>query len=670
MSLTPPLSPPQAFPALLQPQVTVVAILGELQATLPRLDEMNVLKSQWCLYWKLEYFKRKLRATLHRSDGTWWRHKITSDDDGCVTSLSQALATYKSTPGTTWDHVTGAAWKWRSSVSKLVKSWTGLARKATELPSACRDLATKVANRAATAQARELQEEAARYGTAQENMVELGQALGREEGAEVVAGHEAWVRREAMVAASEATRATMVRQRLEVALGLLERLVAACDEATVFPRELKRRVGDIKATLKGTNEALLDVPEDLVAKVAVAEQMWEANARLVKDHLVGTLQDIKFYFNGGPASPSGCEVAERCQRAIEDIPRLLRPPERPQSIPDVSPVSMEPQEVSPPQLLEALVSVAATLGTVAATVTGPHRGVRRCVPPRLLHAALRIFTWSLRKALEYPGVTSMGNPGVPSLGQALATLGATPGATWVDVRAAGSTWRELVAAHKERWKQLVEEITKLHDACEDTALAWARDQQDKATLRGTAGDNLAATAQQLMVALDRNEEASVGATRDAQVAMDTSEAMGEAVVASRRARVATRRRHWAEVALEPLQRLVTTCDKGTEFISYMECQLRDIEAALEGTNDASPDVPKDLVAAVAKFEQLWEASTRLFKHHLLGTLGDIHDLLLSPYSGRGGPSGPGSLAVAERCQKAIKDIPRLLRDSDITAAMS
>ncbi|XP_036261233.1 uncharacterized protein LOC118700753 [Molothrus ater] len=54
-------------------------------------------------------------------------------------------------------------------------------------------------------------------------------------------------------------------------------------------------------------------------------------------------------------------------------------------------------------------------------------------------------------------------------------------------------------ACEERWKQLLEEATKLHDACEDAALAWARHQQDKAT------------AQQLMVALDRDEEASAGA---------------------------------------------------------------------------------------------------------------------------------------------------------------
>ncbi|KAL9822879.1 uncharacterized protein GJ701_016110 isoform 2-T2 [Geothlypis trichas] len=666
------MEPEELSPALLQPQVTVVATLGELLDTLPRRDEEMLLlvESPGYLYRGLVHFTESLWVTLYCTEGTWWRRNVTYDDGDPLTSLSQALAAFRSTPWTKWDDVTMAARKWQRSVSMLVNSWAELARKATELHNTCREVATEAADREATAtpRARELQDEAAHDGTAQENMVGLGQALGREEGAEVVAGREAQERREARVAAREARRATMVRQWVEAALGPLERLVAACDEATAFPRELQRRVGDIEATLKWTYEGFF---EALVAEVAEVERLWEANARLAKDHLLGAVPDaIQFWFTGGCGSPSACGVAERCQRATEDIPRLLQTPESPQSIPEVSPMSMELQEVSPPQLLEALVAVVAALGEVAATVTGPHRGVRRCVPPKELHAALRIFTWSLRRALERPRDTSTGDPGVPSLGQALAALGATPGTTWADVRAEGRAWRALVAAREERWKQLKEEITKLRDACEDAALAWARYQQDKATRRGTAGDSLAATAQQLMVARDRDEEASAGAARGAQVVAATNEAMGEAVVATRRARAATRKRHWAEVALEPLQRLVDACDKGTEFVSHMECQLRDIEAALEGTNDASLDVPEDLVAMVAKFEQLWEASTRLFKHHLLGTLGNIHDLLLSPYNGHGGPSGRSSCAVTERCQRAIEDIPRLLRDSDITAAMS
>nr|XP_026654992.1 uncharacterized protein LOC113460666 isoform X2 [Zonotrichia albicollis] len=333
-------------------------------------------------------------------------------------------------------------------------------------------------------------------------------------------------------------------------------------------------------------------------------------------------------------------------RGANEPPRTSQGSFDPRSVPRVS-------LVSPPQLLEALVSVVATLGDVVATVTGPRQGVRCCVPPKSLHVALRIFTWSLCKGLEHPGVTSLGQP--------LATLGATPRATWANVRATGSTWWELVSALEKSWDQVAREATELRDTCENTAPARTRDPQDKATHRGTAEDNLAATAHQLMVALDRDGEASVGATRDAQMAMAPSEAMEENMVATRRARAAIRRRPWAEVALESLQRLVATCDRARLFLSELQCGLGEVKAALEGTNDASPDVPEALVAVVAKFEQLWEASAHLFKHHLLGTLGDIHDLLLSPYDGRGGPNGPGIRAVAERCQKAIEDIPRLLQ---------
>ncbi|XP_054145224.1 uncharacterized protein LOC128949490 [Melozone crissalis] len=460
-------------------------------------------------------------------------------------------------------------------------------------------------------------------------MVELGQALGREEGAEVVAGHGAQVRREARVAASEATRATMVRQRLEAALGLLECLVAACDEATAFPRELLRLLRDTKATLKGTNEASLNVLKGLVAKVAQVERLWEANAHLAKDHLLGAVDNIiKVYFTGGCARPSACEVAERCQRAIEDIPRLLRPPEHPQSVPNVSPVTMEPQEVSPPQL-QVLVAVVATLGELLATMTGPHSDKS----PNSLHEDLKNFTRSLRAILNHSNVASLGHPGVASLGRALATLGATPGTTWANGRAAAKAWRELVARLVDRWDWMSREATKL------------RDNHRKVIAN-----------QQLMVALDKEEVAGEMATYNAQVAAATNEAMGEAVVA-------TRRGHWALVALGLLQRLVATCDRATLFYWNMEWRLRDIEPILKGTNEVSPDVLQALVAKVAKFEWLWGASTRLAKDHLLRTPGVIDNILLSPYDGCGGPGGPGSCTVAKQCQKAIEDIPRLLQES-------
>ncbi|KAM3658076.1 uncharacterized protein VK521_013808 [Ammospiza maritima maritima] len=577
-----------------------------------------MLMSPVCLHWDLEEFTRELRVTLHGIDDTWRCHNVTSDDDDPPTSLSRALAAYRSTPGTNWDRVTMAASKYKRSVSVLVESWAELARKATKLHSTCRGVVTW---------ARELKDEAARDGTAQENMVGLGQGLGREEGAEVVAGHEAQVRREARVAASEATRATMERQRLEAALGLLERLVAACDEASAFPRELQWRLRDIETTLKVTNWVSTDVPEDLVAKVAKAEQLWVANALLAKDHLLGAIDDIiDYYSTGGPTGPSACGVAERCQRAIEDIPRLFQPPECPRSIPKISSV-MEPREVSPPQL-QVLVAVVATLGEVVTTLPWPHRDKGLHESPSSLHEDLRRFTQSLRSILDHGGVTSLGLPGVPTLRRALATLWATPGTTQANVRTAAKAWRELVARLVDSWDWLAREATKL---------------REKVVME-----------QLLMVALDKEEVTLEMATHNGQVAAANVEAMGEAVVATRRGR-------WAVVSLGLLYHLVAACDKATLFYWNVEWQLRDIETILKGTNKASPDVLQAMMTKVAKFECLWEASTRLVKDHLLGTLGDIDNILSSSCGGCGVPGGPGSCTVAERCQKAIEDIPRLLQ---------
>ncbi|XP_057896501.1 uncharacterized protein LOC131093369 [Melospiza georgiana] len=400
-----------------------------------------------------------------------------------------------------------------------------------------------------------------------------------------------------MVAASEATRATMMRQWVEASLGLLEHLVAVCDEDTAFPWELQWQLKVTVASLEGTNETFPDVPEALVAHVAMAEQLWEANSFLAKDHLLKALDDIfKFYIN------------ERCQ-----------------SIPKVSPVSVELQKVSPPQL-QVLVAVVTALDEVVASVTGPHWGKF----PDSLYEDLKNFTQNLCAILNKGDVTSLGHCGVPSLGQALATLWATPKTTRANMRAAASAWQELVAKLMDNGDWLAGESTKL---CEQVV-----------------------TAQQLMVAMDKEEVTLEMATHGAQVVAATIEAMGEAVVA-------TRRGHCAEVALEPLQHLVAVCHRATLFNWNMECQLRDIEAILKGTNEVSPDVLKALMAKVAKFEQLWEASTRLAKDHLLEALGVIDKILLSPCGDHGGPSSAGSCTVAEQCQKAIEDIPRLLQES-------
>lgn len=97
------MEPKELSQALLLPQVTVaiLAILGELLAILRSLNEdIRLFVSPDCLYRDLEKFTRELWATLCSIDDTWRRPIVTSDDDDRVTSLSQALAVYKSTPWT------------------------------------------------------------------------------------------------------------------------------------------------------------------------------------------------------------------------------------------------------------------------------------------------------------------------------------------------------------------------------------------------------------------------------------------------------------------------------------------------------------------------------------------------------------------------------------------
>ncbi|XP_063037637.1 uncharacterized protein LOC134432674 [Melospiza melodia melodia] len=472
------MEPLELSPALLQPQDSAVAILGELLATLPRENEMLLGGSAVSLHRDLEEFTRELRATLYRTDDTWRLWNVTNDDINPLTSLSQALATYDSNPGTPQKCVIWPFLRWQMSLGGIEKSWAKLAKKATKLHKTCREVVTEVASEEATAttRARELQDEAARYATPQENMVEPGQALGGEEGAEMVARHEAQVRRDAKVAASEATRATMVRQRVEVALGLLEHLVAACDEATAFPRELSHLPRDMEDTLEGRKKEFSYVPEALVAKAALAKRLWEASARQAMRHLVRTFPDaIKFLFTGGPTSPSACGVAKRCQRAIEDIPRLLQTPECPQSVPRESPVSMELQELSP-ALLQPQVTVVATLGELLDTVPRRDKEMMLLGSAGRLYQDLEDFTRDLRVTLYciegtwwHRNVISDGDNPVTYLSQALAAYKSTPGTPRNRVTMAASKWHRSAYALVNRWAKLAEKATKLHDTCRDLA---------------------------------------------------------------------------------------------------------------------------------------------------------------------------------------------------------
>ncbi|XP_064261992.1 uncharacterized protein LOC135291661 [Passer domesticus] len=356
---------------------------------------------------------------------------------------------------------------------------------------------------------------------------------------------------------------------------------------------------------------------------------------------------------GDVSSPCPHPAASRVSpgRVPPSPPRLS---ECPRSVPGVSPAVMEPRE-----LLEALVAVVARLGELAATVAGPYGDVLLAVPPESLQKALGTFIGHLRDTLDHPGVTS--------LGEALAALRDNLGATWAHVTAAASTWRDSVATLEDSWARLAREATELRDTCRDTATGEATtaatansragDLQVTATCWGTSLHSLVATARQPPLALDKEEVASAVAAHDARMEAAASEveaatkAMEEAVVATNEAEAATRRGQRAEVALGLLERLVAACDKATAFPRELQRQLGDIEATLEGTNQASPDVPEALVAMVAKAERLWEASARLATCHLLRALGDIRRL----------PGGPGGRAVAERCQRAMEDIPTLLQ---------
>ncbi|RMC11013.1 hypothetical protein DUI87_12205 [Hirundo rustica rustica] len=283
------------------------------------------------------------------------------------------------------------------------------------------------------------------------------------------------------------------------------------------------------------------------------------------------------------------------------------------------------------------VSVVATLVELVATVTPPRRSVWPFVSPRSLYEDLRTFAWQLHNTLCHPCVTSQEHHNVTSPGQ-------EPNSLLDDLEE----------------EDITEDITKA------IATAQARDLWGQAAGWGTAGDNLMATAQQLPVALAKDDVASAVAAHEAQMAVATK-ATEEAVGAISQVRAATRRQQ-VEEALEPLECLEATCDRDIVLPQELQRQLRDIEAALEGIKETSADVPKDLVAVVAEAEWLWEANAHLATRHLLGTLGDICRLLMSRLYGPGVPNGSGCPVTlvarwphsGQACQKATEDIPRLL----------
>ncbi|TRZ08070.1 hypothetical protein HGM15179_019035, partial [Zosterops borbonicus] len=270
-------------------------------------------------------------------------------------------------------------------------------------------------------------------------------------------------------------------------------------------------------------------------------------------------------------------------------------------------------------VLDDLVAMVATLGELVATVTVPWN-MWPLLYPEALHTALMEFIWHLWDALEQGSVTS----------QAAAALMNTPAATWDDVRAAASAWQDsrVLVWKSSIW--LANEAINLLDTWEDRdttkATAQAGDLQDK------------------IVTWRRVKTILVAATQQPLMAPVMEVLVSFLMVQKSRVLVATMRRQQAKAARALLQRLVDVCYRASLFLCTLQQQLEDIELALK-EKEVSADVPQDLVAAVVKVEWLWEGSTHLAMDHLMGTLGDIHNLLSSPCGGSGVPVSPGSPVI-------------------------
>ncbi|XP_066196561.1 uncharacterized protein [Sylvia atricapilla] len=351
--------------------------------------------------------------------------------------------------------------------------------------------------------------------------------------------------------------------------------------------------------------------------------------------------------------------------------------ECPWSVPRLCPADMDPRKD-----LEALVAMVAILGELAATVTAPHKDVWPLLYPKSLHRDLSRLIWFLQNTLD--------NDAVISVRQGLAILRATPRPTKADVTTAERVWRESVNTFEPNWDKVYvvamkifctlededtaeatnEAINKAtnEDPAEATATSLARDLWDKIPPgQGTAGDSLVATAPQPSVALP-----SAMVPHDAPVAAAT-EGREEPVVATRQVEVATSRGQQVKEARELLGRFTDLCVGGTEFPWDLDSWLDGLEGSEEWTEEKSPDDPEAVLAQAKRLcgaEWMWEASARLTKDHLLVIIEEIHKVLWSPCGNSGGPGGPFGRAVAEQCQKAMEDIPRLLGVSEVTNVTS
>ncbi|XP_068265561.1 uncharacterized protein [Nyctibius grandis] len=352
-----------------------------------------------------------------------------------------------------------------------------------------------------------------------------------------------------------------------------------------------------------------------------------------------------------------------------------------------------PSEVSP-ELLQPLVTVVAILGELGATPGD----VPLARPAGSLRAGLVALVASIRRAMEHR------HGDATRLRRALATAGATratteattratpvppgdsivPRATtgdaWATVAAVTREWREVVASVEATWATLAGDTEHLRDACRTAATAGATagitpgHLAEAVKQEDVARQGLLVTTRALPVALEvatMAEAVLAHRTRVAEASVRlqaATEATEKMAVATVEAAVAAERGRRAAVADEPLGRLVAACHGATRFYCHLRRRLEDIEATVAtmaaghggpkalGVAQEGPGVPKDLLAAVAVAEALWDASARLAKGHLLGTLRVARGLVATP----GVPSATVATTVAQRCRDATAALPGLL----------
>ncbi|XP_074666536.1 uncharacterized protein LOC141917327 [Strix aluco] len=315
--------PPEVSPKLLEPLVTVVAILGELGATPGDVPLANPAGS--------------LRARL-----VTLILKICQAMEQChreATHLRRALAT----AGDNWATVATITHKWRESVASVEAAWATIAEDAMRLQDACGAVATTGATTGVSKDS--LAVAVARETSACQDVLEAARALPVASEwaamAEAVETHKTRVAEASagLQAASKATEETalamldtmVARERgrlVAVAHEPLGRLVTACHGATLFYRHLRCCLEDIEATRHGGPEAPGVAqggpggPKDLLAVVAVVKVLWDASARLASGHLLGTLRKVRGLLVT-PDATVATAVAQSCREATTALPGLL-----------------------------------------------------------------------------------------------------------------------------------------------------------------------------------------------------------------------------------------------------------------------------------------------------------------------------------------------------------